>query len=364
MPIDRGVRQILIETAVRGGLAVALFGAFPPFSDMHRLWQRAAGLVEWPDVFEYPPAAALYVEPFLHLPSARWAVVLNGVVMVMAAVITTYLLATMAPEDERPRDLRVWVASPALLVFLPVNWDVLVVLVSVVAAMSLVRGRHAQVGLFAGLGTVLKLFPCTMVLPFLPLIEGWRQRAKYLAAGFVSVAIPYLLFAWLEPGWRFHLHFASLRTDIDFAVWGPLVRIFGALGTETSVETVNLVSTVCLVVALVAITVWALLRRPTVGQAAALTMLAVLFLIKVFKPQYVLWALPFLAWTGARRLPVRLLETTAIVQFATTYFALPVAAFALVLTPIRLFAIAWLARDLLSTTKGGRVRGEARAAAA
>lgn len=44
---------------------------------------------------------------------------------------------------------------------------------------------------------------------------------------------------------------------------------------------------------------------------------------KVFKPQYVLWVIPFLAWIRASRVKVRILETTAIVQFAVIYFALP-----------------------------------------
>ncbi len=73
---------------------MALYAVFPAFSDIHRLWERQAGLVPgWPqDVFEYPPIGALYIAPFGLMLSGRWAVVVNGVFMVASTMVVTWLL--------------------------------------------------------------------------------------------------------------------------------------------------------------------------------------------------------------------------------------------------------------------------------
>ncbi|HZD23034.1 MAG TPA: hypothetical protein VE569_06480, partial [Acidimicrobiia bacterium] len=77
-----------------------------------------------------------------------------------------------------------------------------------------------------------------------------------------------------------------------------------------------------ILVSLVALTVWAWRERPEFAEVAVLALIAFVLFNKVFKPQYVLWLLPLFAWNGVKRSTVRLVEGTAIVHMAVTYFSL------------------------------------------
>ncbi len=321
-------RRDLLDTAFRGGLAVALYAVFPPFSDVHRLWERAAGHnPSWPvDRFEYPPISALYFEPLSLLPSSRWAVALNGLVMVAAAVGVTALLLRVAEwrSDSDGADVRMWVASPALLIFLPINWDVLVVFVAVLGVMVLHRSRFAASGFLAGVGTALKIFPGAVVLPLLPLLDGWRKRMMFLVSGFAVLAASYVGYIVFDPdGWRFHLDFASTRVDIESTIWGIFDHLLGLVGVDVGMNVINVLSTVTITGTLLLLTVWIARARPSFAEAAVLALTAMLLLNKTFKPQYVLWVLPFYAWIRASYAKVRLVEAAAIVAFVVVYFDVP-----------------------------------------
>lgn len=345
-------RSQLIDTAFRGGLAVALYLVFPAFSDIFRLWEREAGLTPgWlPGPFEYPPVAALYFEPFLALPSGRWALAVNGIVMVLAAVAVTWLLSTRSESSNTEDvDVTMWTASPALLLFLPINWDVLVVLISVLGVVGLYQRRSVLSGVWHGVGTAFKLFPGAVVLPAVALLDGWRKRLVFLFSGFVVLAVSYAAYAAIDPaGWRFHLEFASLRTDFNSTIWGVLDRVMGVFGIDLSIGAVNVMSTVSVVAALIVVTIWAARARPTFAQVAAVALIALLVFNKVFKPQYVLWVLPFLAWSRVSRSKVRLTEATAIVQFAVIYFALPTVIFPME-AAARVAVLGLLARDVVKS---------------
>jgi hypothetical protein len=357
-------RRYLIDTTVRSGLAVALYVAFPAFSDILRLWERRAGLVPgWPEnVFEYPPIAAIYFEPFTYLPSGRWAVVVNGAIMVAAAVGVTWLLirASSRLTGHGGADVGMWVASPALLLLLPVNWDVLVVFISVLGVYSLYRSREAVSGVLHGIGTAFKVFPGAVVFTVLPLIDGWRRRVIFLASGFLALAVPYAIYIAVDPeGWRFHLDFASSRTDIDSTIWGVIDVVAGWFGGAIPIGVVTTASTVLLAISLLAVTFWVARARPTFAQAAAMALLVLLIFNKVFKPQYVLWVLPFLAWARVGRFKVRLVEITALVQFVVIYFSLPefiypieasVRTVALALIAVELFGVSSAESRALSGT--------------
>lgn len=305
---------------------MGLFLAFPAFSDVYRLWERSAGNPRFAaSAFEYPPLSALYFWPITLLPSSRWAVFVNGVIMVASAVAVTWLLARWATvHGERSVDIRIWAASPALMILLAVNWDVLVVLLAVLGVVALYDREEWKSGTLLGLGTAFKIFPGVIVFPVLPLIAGWTRRMLYLLAGAVALGLSYALYAWLKPGeWLFHLEFASQRTDFDLTIWDLLDRALGWWGVDLSVELVNTMSTVALLAAVALTAVWAAVRRPDYVRVAVVALIALLVLNKVFKPQYVLWLIPFLAWVGAGRWKVRALEAVVILQFAVIYFPLP-----------------------------------------
>lgn len=345
-------RRPLIDTAFRGGLAVALYVVFPAFSDIFRLWARQAGHVPgWPqEAFEYPAIGALYFAPFGLLPSGRWAVLVNGLIMVGASVAITWLLMRSAKTTGRPSvDIQMWVASPALLLFLPINWDILVTLLALLGIVGLYESRVVLSGFWNGVGTAFKIFPGAMMLPVLPLIEGWRRRVSFLASGAGVVIISYLAYAATDPeGWRFHLDFAPFRTDTQSTIWGILQRILEVFDVFLPISAVNTMSAISLILALFAFTYWTARTKPTFAQAATVAVLALLTFNKVFKPQYVLWVLPFLAWLGVSRLKVRVLEGTAIMQFAVIYFALPAFLY-VVEASVRLLVLALLMGEIMRT---------------
>lgn len=350
-PLEQLHRRLLLDSAFRGSLGVGLYLAFPAFSDVYRLWERSAGDPRFAaSAFEYPPISALYFWPLTFLPSSRWAVFANGVIMVAAVMAVTWLLARWATgRGGHPVDIRMWVASPALMLLLAVNWDVLVGLFAVLGVIALYQHREAGSGFWLGFGTAFKVFPGVIVLPTLPLLEGWRRRIMFLLAGGLVLGVSYVLYAWLRPDeWLFHLEFASQRTDFDLTIWDLLDRALDPWGASLSLGLVNTMSTVALAAAVVLTAIWSYLRKPTYASVAAVALIALLVFNKVFKPQYVLWVIPFLAWVGVSRWKVRTLEAVVILQFAAIYFPLPPTIFPLS-TVVSVAAFGALAYEIVAS---------------
>jgi uncharacterized membrane protein len=353
-PVDDPKRSYLLDTTVRGLLAVGLYVSFPAFSDIYRLWERFAGNPAFsPSPFEYPPLSALYFEPLKLLPSSRWAVLVNGLVMTTAAVAVTWLLFSFARRTgpERP-DVGLWAASPALLFLLPINWDVLVILVAALGVLALYRSEAVRSGAWLGLGTAFKVFPGAAVIPVLPLITGWKKRLAFLVSAAAALAVPYVVYQILQPDtWRFHLQVAAERGDIGSSVWGVFDWLAGLLGFDLPLSAINVAAAVSLVVGLLAVTIWAARSRPSFARVAALAVVVFVIANKVFKPQYVLWPLPFLAWSGIRRGKVRAAEATAIAQFGLIYLTAPTVWLTWI-AAVRVVILAAVARDLIVDRRG------------
>jgi uncharacterized membrane protein len=346
----RARRTQLLETAFIGLLSVGLYAAFPAFSDIYRLWRRQAGVVPGelaPEAFEYPPLAAVFWEPLSMLPSARTAVVVNGLLMVGAAVAVTWLLQR-SNDGPRPPLPRLWVASPALLFFLPINWDVAAALMVMAGLALLASQKAASAGAMFGGGMALKIFPGSLFLPLLPLIEGRKPRLRFLGSGFVVVAAAYATYVVARPDiWRIHLDLAASRSDYQTTVWALLDWALDHLGIPLTVSSINLMSLLITSLGLMVLTLWVYRRRPTFGEAATLAIIVFILFNKVFKPQYVLWVVPLLALIGAKRTTTRTLEFAAITEFATIYFTLPLL-LAPVAAAVRIGALVVLSREIVS----------------
>ncbi len=343
-------RSQLLETVVFGLLSVGLYAAFPPFSDIYRLWRRQAGVVPGelaPEAFEYPPLAAVIWEPLSLLPSARTAVVLNGLLMVCAAVAITWLLQR-SKDGSRPPSSRLWTASPALLFFLPINWDVAAALMVVAGLALLASQRAASAGAMLGGGVALKIFPGSLFLPLLPLIEGRKPRIRFLGSGLAVVVAAYASYVVARPDiWRIHLDAAAVRDDYQSTLWAWVDSGLDLIGISVTLPTINLLSLLVTSLGLVVLTFWVHRRRPTLGEAATLAVIVFLLFNKVFKPQYVLWVVPLLALIGAKRATTRILEFAAIGEFFTIYFTLPLL-LAPVATAVRIGALALAASEILN----------------
>lgn len=307
-------------------LSVGLYAVFPAFSDVYRLWRRQAGVVPGelaPDAFEYPPVAAAIWEPFTWLPSARSAVVANGILMVLAAVGVTWLLQRYHEEGLSP-DRRIWIASPALLILLPMNWDVGVAFTVISGLALLVSTSTSTAGVSLGVGLAWKISPGSLVLPLLPLIADRRRRATFLVTGVLTVGAAYTAFILLKPNiWQIHLDFASSRADYQQTIWGGVDWVVSLLGFDMSGGAINIMSTIAVIVSLLALTIWVGRHHPTFAEAATLAMTLFVLFNKVFKPAYVLWLIPLLALAGTRRTSARAIEAGALIYFAVVFFPLP-----------------------------------------
>lgn len=344
----------LIDTTLVGLASTLLYTGFPQFSDLNTLWLRDHGIFAYPGLppaFEYPPLAAVLWEPLSWLPSPRLAVFINGLLMTAAAVGVTWVLQRLARSYDSA-DLNLWVLSPALLMFLPINWDVAAVLAMVVAVVLLENQRAGLAGFALGAGTALKVFPGSLFLPLLPLMRR-RHRWKWLFAGGLTVSIAYAAYVVAAPEtWRVHLDFASSRVDYETTLWGGLDVALGWFGVSLPLTTINVLSLTATAAALIAVTVWVARRRPTIAEAALLAVGAFIVFNKVFKPQYVLWVLPFAVLAHSKRLSVRVLELSAIVELVAIYSP-PLSPVLPVTTVIRLAALSALGWEVVRRWHNG-----------
>ncbi|MCF4137920.1 glycosyltransferase 87 family protein [Streptomyces sp. Tue 6430] len=159
-------------------------------SVIYRGWYDVLGAGSFPQgdvTWQYPPAAALAILspgllPFLDYASAFFVLALLADLAVLVLLLTA---------GRSPRGALVWVAGvPLLGPTVYARYDLMVTAVAVAALLAGVR--HPRVmGVLAGLGALLKVWPVL-------LLAGARRRARGAAA--VTVGALAVLSAWAAPG--------------------------------------------------------------------------------------------------------------------------------------------------------------------
>lgn len=239
------------------------------------------------------------------------------------ALLTAWLLGRMAG-----RRALLWAAAPPLVLYAFHNWELPVVLTTVVAFAIVVRGegkslrvRGVLAAIALGVGFCLKLYPGVFVVPLaLYVLTGGRGgresaggTARFDVRGalmvvcamvlvVVTINLPFALAGY--PGWRASFLFQQQRrpdiTTNSIWYWG-VRRLFGhyAIG-ESVFDNVVTVLSPTLVLASFALAVWLGWRRyrsvgtfPWIGVSGAM-LCGFLLLHKVHSPQYTLWLVPFL----------------------------------------------------------------------
>lgn len=250
-----------------------------------------------------------------------WA---TAAVLGTLALVTTWAL--LRCRRDRPWDVAMWAASPALVLAGPINWDLLAVTLTALALAAWGRGRPGRTGVLLGLGAAAKLYPLLILGPLviLCLREGTplaRRFAVRLVACAVSAwgafNVPVMI---LNPGgWLYAYRFSQERW-ID---WGSLWFIMDQLGNGLgagdvlrpilgTVPALNRSSFVLFGIACAGIAALIMFapRRPRAGAMAFLVIAAFLLTNKVWSPQFVLWLVPlavlarprwgwFLLWQAA-----------------------------------------------------------------
>ncbi len=255
---------------------------------------------------EYPAlSAAVFVLPQLLLPERY-----------MVSFATLMLLATgvMLLVIDRLSQRGWWLAlylvlgSWGIMFF---RYDILVVLVTVLAYWAVTRQRWVLAQFLLALGVALKLYP--LVLMPLVVLGEWHDERRLPLRSLVSGAVTVALVGggmWLlTPDATVEMLRLLRERPIEFeAAAASVAWLFGPIATELTYGSINIISplTSWLSPILTPLSVTMLLgvylavARGYVSQATswAITLGVLLLTSKVFSTQYLLWLLPFVVLAG------------------------------------------------------------------
>ncbi len=298
----------------------------------NRMWLHRLPYVHYP--FEYPVGTGLFAWlTSLAGTGVATYLAVNAIVLGAFGLLTIWLLRRF--EGANPWLLAL---SPALALYVVLNWDLLSIASLVMALVLFDRRRDGWGAVALGVATWTKFFPI-IVLPIVlcvRLLEGrdWRERARawaWILIPFAAVTVafnaPFIYKHGARGGlvvsssWFYFFHFNATR-----GAGGGLWNLFQLSGVSRS--TLNDASgalTLAGVVVILGALVWAVRRGAKPSQLIRPALLGCVawffFASKTYSPQYGLWVMALLALTGA---PVALA-----VAFAATDLAFFVTAFSL-----------------------------------
>jgi hypothetical protein len=241
-------------------------------------------------------------------------------ILLAGAALTTWLLWSVVGI----RSLY-FAAAPTLLMYGPLNWDLLAVALMTAVAVLYLRRRDGPAGIAAGIGTAAKFMPGIACAP----MTFFRDRAGRLVTSkrFALAAIV----AWLvvnmplaaiaTRGWsEFFRYNGGRPVDVD-SLWSVGCHLLVGHTPCASTQIVNLLSAALFVVGVVL--VWRLRSNhdpSTEPWTMGFIMLALFFLTsKVYSPQYDLFLLPWFALVLPDLKAFLAFEASGIVIFFTRF---------------------------------------------
>ena len=246
----------------------------------------------------------------------------TAVVLLLAALLTTWLLAGATPG--KPWYALGFVLSPALLFTGLINWDLLALVGVAGSLWAWARGRPLVAGLFIGLGTATKLYPLFLLGGVLVIClreRRWRPLALAYGgavAAWVLAQVP----AWLGDWDRWTL-FWTFNSDRG-ADLGSLWLIVQQRGYLVTAHDINVVSWAFFGAACLGVLALGLRapRTPSLAQLGFLVVAAFLLVNKVYSPQYVLWLLPLAAIARPRWRDLMIWQAGEMIYFAAVWLYL------------------------------------------
>jgi hypothetical protein len=260
------------------------------------------------DQIEYPVLLGLA----LYLPSFAPGGLL-GYFTVSYVLLAACLLATLLALDRIPGTRAWWLgATPALVYYAGLNWDLLPVALLALALLALARGRAGAGGALTALGVSAKLFPGVLAPPALLALAARAPRGRALRFGAATAATLLAVngpVAWLaRDGFLWFFRFNAGR-GAENSIWHALgwqkgwPLELGSMGPMLLATTAAAAAT--LVVARAGRD-W----LPALRLGVALALVAWIATNKIWSPQYALYG--FLAGAlAAAPLPAFLALTAA-----------------------------------------------------
>lgn len=192
-----------------------------------------------------------------------------------------------------------WAASPALVVYVPLNWDALGLLPLILGVYLWSRGRTRMAALALSIAVWTKFFPVLVlgVLLLLSLRKSWRallEMAAIFAAVTLVVNLPFALPAASRQNWAWFFEYNRIR-DIE-----PSLYLLLGQNARTFAPTANLISASISLCAASLIAAVELRTQRLEPRHVACALVCLFFAAnKVFSPQYWLWVVALLSLAGA-----------------------------------------------------------------
>jgi len=250
---------------------------------------------------EYPPVTGLiaWVISFI-IPNSSNVLYfdLNILFLIIMYFISALILKALAP-----RYLYLFLASPAVIASLFINWDLIAVASALFTVYFFERKKYEESAISLGVSIATKFFPIVMLLPIAIIFyrrKQIKQLSRYLfttAILWLAINLPIAAF-YFDGWWRFFK--LNIERGADFgSIW------YGLSLLNLDISNLDLIYPLLSITLFIALAIY-LLKLDKIPNLAHITFFAVVIFTtfgKVYSPQYVLWLTPFavIAITNSRQ---------------------------------------------------------------
>jgi uncharacterized membrane protein len=240
---------------------------------------------------EYPPVTGLIAWAISFITPNSSNVLffdLNVLFLILMFFISALTLKHLAPKY-----LYLFLASPAVIASLFINWDLIAVASALLTVYFFEKKKYEESAIALGISIATKFFPIVMLLP-IAIIFYRRKQIKQLSRFlfttvilWLAINLPIAVF-YFEGWWRFFK--LNIERGADFgSIW------YGLSLLNLDVPNLDLIYPLLSVILFIALAVY-LLKLDEIPNLAHITFFAVVIFTtfgKVYSPQYVLWLTPF-----------------------------------------------------------------------
>jgi uncharacterized membrane protein len=250
---------------------------------------------------EYPPVTGLFAWAISFITpnsSPKSFFDLNILFLIIMFFISALILKALAPKY-----LYLFLASPAVIASLFINWDLIAVASALFAVYFFEKKKYEESAIALGVSIATKFFPIVMLLP-IAIIFYRRKQIKQLSRYLFTTTILWLAInlpiaiLYFEGWWRFFKLNIERGADLG-SIW------YGLSLLNLNVSNLDLIYPLITIILFIALALY-LLKLDKIPNLAHITFFAVVIFTtfgKVYSPQYVLWLTPFavIAITNSRQ---------------------------------------------------------------
>jgi uncharacterized membrane protein len=250
---------------------------------------------------EYPPVTGLFAWAISFITPNSSNVLyfdLNILFLIMIYFISALILKALAPKY-----LYLFLASPAVIASLFINWDLIAVASALLTVYFFEKKKYEESAIALGISIATKFFPIVMFLPITIIFyrrKQIKQLRRYLFTTtilWLAINLPIAVF-YFDGWWRFFK--LNIERGADFgSIW------YGLSLLNLDISNLDLIYPLLSIILFIALAIY-LLKLDKIPNLAHITFFAVVIFTtfgKVYSPQYVLWLTPFavIAITNSRQ---------------------------------------------------------------